>query len=377
VGRIEAGFACIAEAHTLVQQTGERWWEAELHRLQGELLLQQATPDVEQGATCFQQALTVARQQQARSLELRAAMSLSRLWQLQGRRQEACQLLEEAYGWFTEGFDTQDLQEAEALLHALGGQVAHPSAPPPRTHLVDERPPVSPATVTSAILPDLPPLPAVPTPVAAEATAMPDYLFRHEGEYWTIVFQGTICRIKDTYGVRYIVQLLRSPQCQIHALTLISGSHHAATTGTPAAMPAGAMSEPNPGGTTPLGVFTDAGDMLDPQAKAAYRQRQLALQAELEEARAWNDPGRSAHLQQEIDFLTQELRRAVGLGGRSRKAASPAERARVNVTRAIKTALQRLTAVHPALGTYLTQTIKTGTSCSYTPDSQRPLPWQF
>ena len=358
-GQREKGLSCIAEAHTLVQQTGERWWEAELHRLQGELLLQQATPDVVQGEACFHQALAVARQQQAKSLELRAAMSLSRLWQLQGRRQKARQLLEEVYGWFTEGFDTKDLQEAEALLSALGSQVTRPPSPEHPAPRVEERPITFPASVPMAASPIRPAMPpVVPGPIAAEVTATPAFLFRHEGEYWTIAFQGTICRIKDTFGVRYIAQLLRSPQRELHVLTLVSGSRNAGALDALGAAATTVVHEPITVGATSLGTFTDAGDVLDPQAKAAYKQRLLALQAELEEARSWNDPGRSAILQEEIDSLTQELMRAVGLGGRSRKAASPVERARVNVTRAIRTAINRMTAVHPALGSYLARTIQ-------------------
>ena len=97
---------------------------AELYRLRGELLLAgsaaQATRHVEAEA-CFQHALAIARRQQAKSLELRAAMSLGRLWQQQGKRAEAYELLAPIYGWFTEGFDTADLQEAKTLLEELGG----------------------------------------------------------------------------------------------------------------------------------------------------------------------------------------------------------------------------------------------------------------
>jgi predicted ATPase len=113
------GLQALAEAHTLVEQHEERYWEAEVHRLRGVLLLRQtATPQAEAEA-CFQQALDVARRQEAKSLELRAAMSLSRLWQQQGKRAEARELLAPIYGWFTEGFDTADLQDAKALLEAL------------------------------------------------------------------------------------------------------------------------------------------------------------------------------------------------------------------------------------------------------------------
>jgi predicted ATPase len=116
VGQPEAGVRAVAEALTLVATTEVRWWEAELYRLEGALRLQLPTPDVSQAEACFQQALAVARGQQAKSLELRAALCLSRLWQQQGKRDEARQLLAEVYGWFTEGFDTPDLQEAKALL---------------------------------------------------------------------------------------------------------------------------------------------------------------------------------------------------------------------------------------------------------------------
>jgi predicted ATPase len=123
-GQAAEGLTALAEARALVHKTEERFWEAELHRLTGELLLAQeetrATGQkVEEVETCFQQALAVARHQQAKSLELRAAVSLSRLWQRQGKRAEAHALLAPIYGWFTEGFDTADLQEARALLDEL------------------------------------------------------------------------------------------------------------------------------------------------------------------------------------------------------------------------------------------------------------------
>lgn len=198
------GFAALlAEAYNQVGQP-------ELYRLHGELILQAAgcgplcdtatlagtsqSPQ-EQAETCFLQAREVACHQQAKSLELRAAMSLSRLWQRQSKREAARALLEEVYTWFTEGFATQDLQDTTA--------------------------------------------------------------------------------------------------------------------------------------------------------------------------------------QAEIDFLTQELAHAVGLGGRARKAGSPAERARVNVTRAIKAAVTRITTRHPALGHYLTRTITTGYRCTYTPDPHLLLSWEF
>ena len=119
VGQYEAGLTLLAEALAVTNDKGERRWEAELHRLRGQFLLAHATEYDTEAEACFQQALAVARRQQAKSWELRAAMSLARLWQQQGKRAKAHELLAPIYGWFTEGFDTADLQEAKALLAEL------------------------------------------------------------------------------------------------------------------------------------------------------------------------------------------------------------------------------------------------------------------
>jgi tetratricopeptide (TPR) repeat protein len=127
-GQAEDGLRVLAEALAAASKSGERRFEAEFYRLQGELLLQSGVRSPESGVvnpqfaeveTCFRQAIDVARSQYAKSLELRATMSLTRLWQQQGKRQEARAMLEGIYGWFTEGFDTLDLQEAKALIEAL------------------------------------------------------------------------------------------------------------------------------------------------------------------------------------------------------------------------------------------------------------------
>jgi predicted ATPase len=118
-GQPEVGLQVLMEALTLVTTTEMRWWEAELHRLTAVLLLQLPSPEVPQAEACFLQALDVARCQQAKSSELRAALGLSRLWQQQGKRAAVRELLVPIYGWFTEGFDTTDLREAEVLLAEL------------------------------------------------------------------------------------------------------------------------------------------------------------------------------------------------------------------------------------------------------------------
>jgi predicted ATPase len=119
VGQVEEGLRLLAEALKALEASGRGDGLAEVYRLKGELLLRQSVPDAVQAEACFQQALAIARRQQAKSWELRAAMSLSRLWQQQGKHAEARKLLAPIYGWFTEGFDTADLQEAEALLDKL------------------------------------------------------------------------------------------------------------------------------------------------------------------------------------------------------------------------------------------------------------------
>jgi predicted ATPase len=119
-GEVQEGLRVLAEALEAAHNSGERYCEAELHRLTGELLLLQSTDQHTEAEARFHQALAIARRQQAKSLELRAAMSLGRLWQQQGKRMEAHALLAPIYGWFTEGFDTADLQEAKALLEDLG-----------------------------------------------------------------------------------------------------------------------------------------------------------------------------------------------------------------------------------------------------------------
>jgi predicted ATPase len=137
----EEGLAVLAEALAMVNKTGERYYEIELYRLTGELSLQsqqvktgqnkseytalQFLPPDPQGAAeaCFLTAIEISRKQQAKSWELRAATSLARLWQQQGKRVEAHKLLSEIYNWFTEGFDTKDLQETKALLDSLAAKV--------------------------------------------------------------------------------------------------------------------------------------------------------------------------------------------------------------------------------------------------------------
>jgi predicted ATPase len=116
LGQSDQGLEVLGTALALVDTNEEHVWEAELYRRQGELYLQQIVPDRSPAERCFRRALTIAQQQHAKSWELRAAMSLSRLWHRQGQQQAALRLLQEVYHWFTEGFETQDVRTARALL---------------------------------------------------------------------------------------------------------------------------------------------------------------------------------------------------------------------------------------------------------------------
>jgi tetratricopeptide (TPR) repeat protein len=191
-------------------------------------------------------------------------------------------------------------------------------------------------------------------------------VFRREGEYYTIVFQGDAFRMRDSKGLRFLAVLLGSPSKEVHALDLISMD-----AGSSAHAPAVDAGELPSSGTG------DAGEILDERARGEYRGRLVELEAEIEEATAFGDSARAAASTEERDFLARELASAMGIGGRSRVATSAAERARVNVTRAIRSALARIAKHSPALRRHLETTIRTGAFCSYTPDPGALRVWQI
>ncbi len=186
-------------------------------------------------------------------------------------------------------------------------------------------------------------------------------VFRREGEYWTIAFKGPAIRLKDERGLAYIAYLLARPNEQVHALELAAACYPRASEG----------SSPNrfdqSAPTTRRLGLDDAGELLDAEAKAAFRQRLADLHEELDQAQSWGDPERAAKAAAEIDYLAHELARAVGLRDHDRRAASDAERARVSVAKAIKRASAKVAKHDTSLGDHLARTIKTGTFCSYTP----------
>jgi pimeloyl-ACP methyl ester carboxylesterase len=199
---------------------------------------------------------------------------------------------------------------------------------------------------------------AAPSPSAPTEPAM---LFRREGEYWTVAFDRKVVRMRDAKGLGYLARLLRHPHREFHVLDLLAGD-----------APRGNDTAPDDG----LVLATpDAGAVLDEPAKHAYRERIAELESEIEQARHWNDPERVARVEGELDALTRELARALGLGGRDRRAASDSERARVSVTKALRSAVRRLEDHHPELGRHLSLAVHTGTFCTYDPDPRAPITW--
>ena len=186
--------------------------------------------------------------------------------------------------------------------------------------------------------------------VATSATPETN-VFRREGDYWSVIFEGRTVRVRDLKGMRYLAQLLTHPGREFHVLDLVG-----AETGQPMA----------PG---------DAGEILDERAKTAYRRRLAEIDDDIEQARALEDTVREAQADAEREFLVRELARAVGLGGRDRRAASDSERARSGVTRAVRHGIARIGEHHPQLGEHLDRAVHTGTHCAYVPDPGAPALW--
>ncbi len=194
-----------------------------------------------------------------------------------------------------------------------------------------------------------------PTPAPRAA------VFRREGEYWSIAFEGDAFRLRDSKGLRYLAVLLARPGHEVLALDLASVGPE--------------RGGPGPAADDGLSVEGGGGEMLDRQARDAYRRRLEDLRDTVVEAESWGDAERAARAREEMEFLARELAAGVGLGGRPRHAVSPAERARQSVTKAIKGALPRISEQSPTLGAHLETTVRTGTFCSYTPDPRAPIAW--
>lgn len=205
--------------------------------------------------------------------------------------------------------------------------------------------------------------PAIAAPVSAgdgEPQPLADNAFQDAGDYWSVVFDGRAASVRDSKGLRYLSRLLAEPGRELHVLDLVALERTPESSESVIAFPADG----------------DAGELLDARAKAAYRRRLTEIDEDLAEAHAIGDTARAAQAEIERDVLMRELSRAVGLGGRDRRAGSNSERARSAVTRAMRHALARIRKRHAPLGDHLERTIRTGTYCVYSPDPRFPIAWK-
>jgi hypothetical protein len=194
---------------------------------------------------------------------------------------------------------------------------------------------------------------AAPEP-AAPPSAGPLAVFQHEGDYWSVGYEGRAVRVRDLKGMHYLARMLAEPGRDLLALDLVA----AEAVGGPSRADSG-----------------DAGELLDETAKAAYRRRLSEIDEDIEQASGAGDGERAAQATAERDFLMRELARAVGLSGRDRRAGVASERARVGVTRAVRHAIARIAEHDVQLGEHLDRAIRTGTYCAYAPDHRAPAGW--
>jgi tetratricopeptide (TPR) repeat protein len=201
----------------------------------------------------------------------------------------------------------------------------------------------------------------------ASSQPLPQSMFKLVGDYWTIAHGNVEQRLKDSKGLRCIHELLAHPSLEFHAIDL-------AGIGTTDELAMKAQSDELVKGYS--AAFRDTGELLDAKGRIAYRERARDLRSDLEEAERLNDLGRADRVRCELEIVIDKLGAAFGRG-QARRSGSAAERARVNVTKLIGAAIQRIGTNDPTLGRYFATTISTGTFCSYTPDPSRPLRWEL
>ena len=192
------------------------------------------------------------------------------------------------------------------------------------------------------------------------------HVFRREGSYWTIAFEGSVVRLRDSKGLRYLARLLANPGVEFHVLDL-------------AALDRNGGPPPTSGHPSVVDLQVEARgvgeEILDAQARAAYRQRLAEVREEVEEATSYNDLERAARARAELDALVAQLAEATGLGGRSRRTQSDSERARISITKRVRGVIAALGEHDRSLERHLRDTVRTGTFCSYAPDPARHIVW--
>jgi tetratricopeptide (TPR) repeat protein len=198
------------------------------------------------------------------------------------------------------------------------------------------------------------------------STAQTDNMLRREGDFWTMAFCGPTFRLRDSKGLHYLARLLASPGQELHVLDLVATENQ---------QPSGTATADDLRELTSRELRAD--DLLDAQAKDVYRRRLREIEADIGEAEAMGDGERLLQAKTERSFLAHELARAVGLGGKGRRAGTLSERARASVTKALRQAITRIEAYDPAMAQHLERAIRTGTYCAYLPDTRVPPDWSF
>ncbi|MCK6544420.1 sigma 54-interacting transcriptional regulator [Myxococcota bacterium] len=204
----------------------------------------------------------------------------------------------------------------------------------------------APEPATEPATPAAPAAPKEPAPAAPRGPESRLPVLAQDGDLWKLTYEGQTTHVADAHGLHYIQYLLERPGEEVHVLDLMN-----------------VVRKDEPRARETGGV----GPALDAEAKRAYRRRIEELRAELEEATEWNDPARIERASAELEALTEELARGVGLGGRDRTAGTASERARANLTARIRKVIKRIEELHPALGHHLSTCIRTGTFCVYVP----------
>jgi non-specific serine/threonine protein kinase len=208
---------------------------------------------------------------------------------------------------------------------------------------------------------------AAATAGAGEASAVAS--LRRVGDIWTIACQDRLIHLKDGRGVRLLALLLERPGTEVHSLDLVAAVDGVTVRQAPVEHSGGQETAGR------FGVQGGAGPALDAKAKDEYRLRMATLETVLAAADARRDEVAAAAARKELEFVRSELSTAVGMGGRDRETGSHAERARINVTRAIRSTLKRVAGYDALIGAELEAGVKTGTFCVYQPDPLRPLVW--
>lgn len=386
LGQVEARAGLYDEAESALQRavevathTGQHVYLPWLFVTRAELAAQRRATSspgeqpAELAEVWLERALEVARQQDARSWLVRVAWRLAQLWDERGERARAAALLGEATADFSDEGPEPELGLARGALRAWVGAASGPLLEPKHGALVEawraqrERArELAEGRATSMAVGAV----EAASGRAGEAHApvleeVDSARLVREGEYWTVQYKGQICRVKEARGMELLARLLALPYREVHVLDLAADP---APDEDLAANPAAIARA--------LGAVTGL-PALDRAARVQYQKRVAELRSELEEARQHHDTGRAEQLLHELEALEGELSRATGLSGRRRPSGSPSERARVNVTRALKGVIRRIAEHHPVLGDHLSRALRTGTFCSYAPEPRDAVSWHI